>query len=641
MRSPSGQPGTRRVLLLALALAIAGGLAYHLYFRGLWQDDGFPAAEFGYELREVMIPMRDGVRLKTYIAVPQGVQAAPVLLDRTPYDAQRKLSFGLRHHLGGLLSSTGDDFITVSQDLRGRHGSEGEYRITRPLRGPLNATTTDHATDCYDTIDWLVKHLPESNGRVAVTGSSYDGFAALMCTVHPHPALRAAVPIAPMVDGWMGDDWFHHGAFRQDGTLDFIFDQESGRPRDWWPEGTDTYEAYLRAGSAGAMAQQHGLAGLPFWENLAAHPAYDAYWQEQALDRQLAKEPLAVPMLIVAGLFDQEDIYGGPAVYQALASKDPKGERLHLVLGPWSHGQSQHEGYGIGAIAFDGSDTAAWFRRGVMQPFLDHYLRDAPDPQLPRILAYETGANAWRVYNAWPQACAEGCADTSRRLYLLDGGRLGFAPPTAEAKPYDEYVSDPAHPVPYRARPTRPLDAEESTWSSWLVDDQRHAAGRADVLVYTSRPLEQPLRVAGQPWADLVASSSGSDADWVVKLIDVWPDEVPDQPGMAGYQQMLAADIFRGRYREGWSEARPLKPNEPLAYRIRLPNVSHTFRPGHRLMMQVQSSWFPLYDRNPQSFVPNILFAQPADYRKATQRIWHTQALASAIELPVIGDAAR
>lgn len=627
------------MLVLTLLLASACALAYHLHFRRLWQDQGLPAAGFGYELREVMIPMRDGVRLKTYIAVPRGAHSAPMLLERTPYDAARNLSLGLRRHLAGLLPSTTDDAITVSQDVRGRNGSEGEYVITRPLRGPLNSTATDHATDCHDTIDWLVKHVPESNGRVAVTGNSYGGFTALMCTVHPHPALKAVVPIAPMVDGWMGDDWFHHGAFRQEGTLDFIFDQESGRPRDWWPEGTDTYEAYLRMGSAGAMAQHHGLAGLPFWRNLAAHPAYDAYWQEQALDRRLAAEPLKVPMLIVAGLFDQEDLYGGPAVYQALSDQDPKGERLHLVLGPWNHGQSQREGRGIGAIGFGGSDTAEWFRRGVMQPFLDHYLRDAPDPQLPRVLAYETGADAWQAYESWPRACAEGCAETARRLYLLDGGRLGFERPVAEARPYDEYVSDPADPVPYRARPTRALDADDSTWGSWLVDDQRFATGRSDVLVYASEPLKAPLRVAGQPWADLVASTSGSDADWVVKLIDVWPDAVPDQPQMAGYQQMLAADIFRGRYRESWSEARPLKPDEPLAYRIRLPLVSHTFLPGHRLMVQLQSSWFPLYDRNPQTFVANILFAKPADYRKATQRLWHTPALASAIELPMIEGA--
>jgi putative CocE/NonD family hydrolase len=383
------------------------------------------------------------------------------------------------------------------------------------------------------------------------------------------------------------------------------------------------------------MAASRGLEQLGFWKALVEHQAYDSFWQEQAVDRLLAREPLRVPMMIVAGLFDQEDIYGGPALYRALAPKDPEGRFVHLVLGPWNHGQARREGRSLGALQFEG-DTAGWFRRNVMQPFLDHHLKDAPRPDTPRVLAYETGANAWQRYDHWPRSCAEGCSAPARELYLLPGGRLGFDPPPASPQSYGEYVSDPAKPVPYRQRPTLAYNAADSTWGEWLVDDQRHAASRTDVLVYETEPLAAPLRVAGQPIARLFASTSGSDADWVVKLIDVWPDEVPENPPLGGYQQMLSADIFRGRYRQDLGVAQPLEPGKVLAYRLPLPQVNHTFLPGHRIMVQLQSSWFPLYDRNPQSFVPNILFAPPSSYVKATQRIWHTPGHPTAIELPVV-----
>ena len=346
-------------------------------------------------------------------------------------------------------------YIVAYQDVRGKHGSEGDYVMNRPLRGPLNATETDHATDTYDTIEWLVSHVPESNGRVATIGGSYEGFTALMSTVRPHPALKATVPFAPMVDGWMGDDWFHNGAFRAEGALEFTYNQEAtrGSSEKWWGDSYDTYDAWLRGGSAGLIAASRGLEQAGFWRQLAAHPAYDAWWQAQAMDRVLAKEPLSVPMLIVGGLFDQEDIYGAPALYKALAPKDPEGRFVHLVLGPWNHGQSRREGRGIGMVQFEG-DTAAWFRRAIMQPFLDHYLKDGPQPGTPRVLAYETGANVWRRYDDWPRACAEGCAAKSRDLYLLAGGSLGFERPAEAKNAFDEYPSDPAKPVPYRLRPT-------------------------------------------------------------------------------------------------------------------------------------------------------------------------------------------
>jgi putative CocE/NonD family hydrolase len=600
-------------------------------------------ASFDYVKRELMIPMRDGVKLKTFILIPKGAHNAPMLMTRTPYHAAERVMHFDSPHLAAAVPQMDDTavaagYIIVFQDVRGKYGSEGDYVMTRPLAGPLNPTKVDYATDTYDTIDWLVKHVPESNGRVGTIGGSYEGYTALMSTVNPHPALKVTVPFAPMVDGWMGDDWFHNGAFRQDGSLDYILEQEGARDNEqWWSGQRDTYQAYLEAGSAGAMAASHGLEQLGYWQKLLAHTAYDSFWQEQAVDQLLAREPLTVPMLIVSGLFDQEDIYGGPAVFKALAPKDPNGEKVHLVLGPWNHGGGRRSGREVGPFGFAG-DTAIWFRRAVMQPFLDYYLKDGPKPDTPRVLAYETGVDVWHRYDNWPRSCAQGCAQTSRNLYLLDGGRVGFSPPPKGAGEFDEYISDPAKPVPYRAsRPTLLVDAPDSTWDEWLMDDQRNAASRPDVLVYRSEPLTEALRVAGQPMADLFASTSGTDSDWVVKLIDVWPDEVPEHPALGGYQQMISADVFRGRYREDLAVAHPLAPNQALSYRIRLPNVSHTFLPGHRIMVQVQSSWFPLYDRNPQSFVANIMVAGPLDYVKATQRIWRSATAASLIELPVIG----
>lgn len=600
-----------------------------------------PTDAFDFIKREEMIPMRDGVKLKTFILVPKGASGAPMMMTRTPYNAAGRVSRFPSPHLASVVSQMNDSqvaagYIMVYQDVRGKYGSEGDYVMNRPLRGPLNPTKVDHSTDCYDTVDWLSKHVPESNGRVGVIGGSYEGFTAVMCAVDPHPAMKVSVPFAPMIDGWMGDDWFHNGAFRQGMALEFVLLQQSGRSggAQWWSGERDQYDTFLRAGSAGAVAKQQGLEQMGFWRQLAAHPAYDEFWREQAVDKLLSKKPMTVPIMIVGSLFDQEDIYGAPALYRSLAANDPQGKFVHFVLGPWNHGQGRREGRGLGELRFEG-DTAGWFRREVMQPFLDHYLKDAPSAATPRVLAYETGADKWRQYPDWPQSCAT-CKDKPRNLYLLSAGRLGFEAPQAQGNAFDEYVSDPAKPVPYRPRPTLGLGSEGSGWGEWLVDDQRNAAARPDVLVYETAPLKEPLRVAGQPVAHLFASTSGSDSDWVVKIIDVWPDEVPDQPKLGGYQQMLSADIFRGRYRADLGKAQPLTPGEPLEYRIALPHANHTFLPGHRIMVQIQSSWFPLYDRNPQQFVPNIMFAKPDDFVKATQRVWRAAGQASSIELPVV-----
>jgi uncharacterized protein len=605
-----------------------------------------PATDgFDHVRRDVMIPMRDGVKLHTVILVPKGARDAPILLTRTPYNATELTTHTRSSHLDAALSGYDNatevivegGYIRAVQDVRGKYGSEGDYVMTRPLRGPLNPTPVDHATDTYDTIEWLVKNVPESNGRVGILGISYDGFLPLMALVNPHPALKVAVPMNPMVDGWMGDDWFHNGAFRQQG-MPYVHDQEATRANEakWWTAHYDDYDQYLQAGSAGELGRRHGLEQVGFWRKLLEHPTYDAFWREQAMDRVLAAQPLSVPVMLVHSLWDQEDIYGAIAVYKAIEPKDTANDRVFLVIGPWHHGQEIADGSTLGALRFD-SDTALFFRREVLRPFLDRYLKPgAAAGDVAPVTAFETGTNTWRRLSSWPAGCASGCTPRATPLFLLAGPKVGFSAPQPGDAPFDEYVSDPAKPVPFRARPIQPIAYDPGmTWSQWLVDDQREASGRPDVAVFTSDVLTAPLKITGQPVANLVASTSGTDSDWVVKLIDVYPDEVGGQRAMGGYQLMVSADIFRGRYRESLETPHALAADQPLSYRFALPTAHHVFRPGHRIMVQVQSSWFPLYDRNPQTFVPSIFWARPEDYRKATQRVYHAPDRASFVELPV------
>ncbi|HEY3350527.1 MAG TPA: CocE/NonD family hydrolase [Thermoanaerobaculia bacterium] len=602
---------------------------------------------FDHVRRTAEIPMRDGVKLHTVILVPKGAKNAPMLLTRTPYDADALTKRNESAHLG--MSLDGYDnpvetvveggYIRVAQDVRGKHGSEGDYVMNRPLHGPQNPTPVDHATDTWDTIDWLVKNVPESNGKVGILGISYDGFTPLMALVNPHPALKCSVPMNPMVDGWRGDDWFHNGAFRQIGGLSYHYDQEASRKSEvkWWSSHYDDYAAYLEAGSAGEMGRRRGLEQVGMWRKILAHPSYDAFWQDQALDRILAAQPLKVPVLIVHSLFDQEDIYGAPAVYKAIEPKDAKNDMVYLVLGPWHHGQEIREGSALGSVKWD-SDTALWFRRNVLGPFLDEHLKDgAPKSGIAPVTAFETGTNTWRRLNAWPSGCESGCAPKATPLYLAPGQKASFEAPTAGAVAYSEYVSDPAKPVPFRGRPYPVSSYESNTaWRTWLVTDQREVATRPDVLVFETDVLTAPVKIAGEPVVNLVASTSGTDSDWVVKLIDVYPPEVPLQPAMGGYQLPVAMDVFRGRYRESFGTPKALESGRPLAYTFALPNANHVFKKGHRIMVQVQSTWFPLYDRNPQTFVPSIFWAKPADYVKATQRVFHAPGQASFVELPLV-----
>jgi hypothetical protein len=595
---------------------------------------------FDHIRRVVMIPMRDGVKLHTVILVPKGAKNAPILLTRTPYDAKALTSHAESSHLGPILSGYDNatdvivegGYIRVVQDIRGKYGSEGDYVMNRPLRGPQNPTTVDHATDTYDTIDWLVKNIPESNGKVGILGISYDGFLPLMALVNPHPALKVSVPMNPMVDGWIGDDWFHNGAFRQQG-MPYIYDQQATRANDikWWTSHFDDYDMFIEAVSAGELGRRRGLEQVGFWRKLLEHPSYDAFWRDQAVDKILAGQPLKVPVMLVHSLWDQEDIYGDIAVYKAIEPKDTNNDKVFLVMGPWHHGQMIKDGSTLGALKFN-SDTALTFRREVLRPFLDQYLKDgAPKADIPPVVAFETGTNTWRRLPAWPAGCASGCAIRPTPLYLNAGLKLSFAAPKAGDAEFDEYISDPAKPVPFRARPI-----DGSSWSRWLVDDQREASGRPDVAVFVSDVLTAPLKISGEPIANLIASTSGTDSDWVVKVIDLYPDEVAGQPAMGGYQLMVSADIFRGRYRESLETPKPIAPDKPLLYRFALPTANHVFLPGHRVMVHAQSSWFPLYDRNPQTFVPNIFWAKPGDYRKAVQRIYHAPGQASVIELPVV-----
>jgi putative CocE/NonD family hydrolase len=609
--------------------------------------DHFVTSQTGwdYTKRDVMIPMRDGVKLHTVILVPKGAAHAPILLTRTPYSANLLTANRQSSHLGAALYGYDNavdviiagGYIRVIQDIRGKYGSEGDYVMNRPVHGTLNPTPVDDSTDTYDTIDWLVKNTPESNGKVGTLGISYDGFEPLMAAYHPHPALKVTVPMNPMVDGWMGDDWFHNGAFRQQ-NMAYIYEQEATRSNDakWWSDSYDDYDLFIKATSAGNLGKTHGLEQIGFWRQILAHPAYDSWWQQQAVDKVLAAEPLTVPMMLVHSLWDQEDIYGAIAVYKALKPKDTGNDKVFLVMGPWHHGQEIEDASSLGAIHF-GSATGTYFMQKVLLPFLDHYLKDsAPAMDVAPVTAYETGTNHWEKLKSWPIGCpAESqpnCTIEKHNLYLAKGLHAQWTSPAGKTQ-FEEYVSDPARPVPYRPRPSQPIGYTlPLTWPQWLVDDQREPGGRTDVLSYITEPLTEPLKISGQALVKLTASTSGTDSDWVVKLIDVYPDEVADQPELGGYQLPVAMDIFRGRYRESFSDPKPLAANKPLDYKWLLPTANHVFLPGHRIMVQVQSSWFPLYDRNPQTFVPSIFWAQPKDYVKATQRVYE----GSAIELPVV-----
>jgi hypothetical protein len=592
-----------------------------------------PDARNDYIKRVEMIPMRDGVKLYTVIVIPKGAHDAPIILTRTPYNAKMRAERSDSPSMLATLPLADEDYvragyIRVYQDIRGKYGSEGAYEMTRPAIGPFNHSKTDDTTDAWDTIDWLVKNVPQSNGKVGMIGSSYEGWTVVMALLHPHPALKAAIPESPMVDGWMGDDWFHYGAFRVP-NLEYISFQEeergtgSGIPTTFY----DAYTQVMEAGTPGAMAQANGFEQLGFWKTLSEHPAYDAFWQDQNLAKKLAEHPSDVPTMWEQGLWDQEDMWGANHSFAALKAVGHESNNW-LVMGPWFHSQVNREGWTLGPFKWDG-DTALQFRRDMTLPFFNHYLKGGPDPHLARAMIYNPSENHWDRFNDWPIACEKGCKHSLTPIYLQANGGLGFDKP-ADASAGDSYVSDPAKPVPYLPRPVRFRD--EDAWRTWLVRDQRFVDGRPDVLTYETPVLTKTVRLDGAPLVDLVASTTGTDGDFVVRLIDVYPSEYPSQPELGGYELPIGTDIFRGRYRDSFEHPSPIPANTPQHYRFALPNANYEFLPGHRIMVMVQSTLFPLYDRNPQTYVDNILFAKPSDYKKATITVLHS----SAIWLPVV-----
>jgi putative CocE/NonD family hydrolase len=587
--------------------------------------------------RVAMIPMRDGVKLYTVIVMKKGTVKGPILLSRTPYDAKGSTARAKSQSITEILPAMDapfveDGYIRVYQDIRGMHNSEGSFVMTRPIVGPLNNSGIDESTDAYDTIDWLVKNVPETNRKVGVVGSSYLGFTTLMAELNAHPALKAAAPQSPMVDTWIGDDSFHNGAFRNVG-FNYIVEQSTAKAEGGItpPVGVgDDYTRYLEAGSSGDYARRWGIDEFPFTQKLMRNPAYTEFWSLQAVDKWMAARPLTVPTLLMVGQWDQEDSYGAPAIYKALKPKDKNNNLVSLVIGPWRHSGVNHYGFDLGALTFTG-DTANEFRVTYLKPFFDHYLKDAPDPHTPHVLTYATGINRWEESPRWPMG-------TLTPLYLADAHTAAFVAPSASN--HDDYVSDPSKPVPFIPRPINMDDPTQ--WKPWLVQDQRFVSDRPDVLVYQTEALRKSVHIMGAPQVDLFAATSGSDSDWVVKLVDVYPNTSPEsadqgsKPGMAGFELPIGIEIFRGRYAHGFDKPEALIPGKVEEYKFGLPNVDHVFLPGHRIMIQVQSSLFPLYDRNPQSYVDNIFNARSDDYKTVTQRVYRGAATASSVLLPLV-----
>ena len=573
----------------------------------------------------VKIPMRDGIHLNTSVCEPEGQhEQLPFLLTRTPYGIAGDTIVPESYRF-----LAADGYIFVSQDIRGRYGSEGQFIMNHPLHDPADAEGVDETTDTYDTVEWLLKNVPGNNRRAGVLGVSYPGFLATMAGINPHPAVKAISPQAPMTDTWMGDDFFHQGAFRLSygfeyaGSMELSNDQSVPLPIDKW----DTYDWYLQLGPLSNVNAKYFHGKVPTWNAFVAHPAYDTLWQRRAV-QPLLKSP-AVATLTVGGWWDQEDRFGPLATYRALERGDTA-NRNFLVMGPWNHGGWRNPSRQM-PVVDPGTQDA--YLKDVEAPWFAYYLKDKGSLTQPEAMLFDAGAKRWRSFETWPPR--EGAKPTS--LYLHARGKLSFEPPKVGEASFAEYVSDPAHPVPYRPRPIeQTYDERGSRWRTWETIDQRFVTGRPDVVSWVSEPLEEDLLIAGDVTARLVASTTGRDADWAVKLIDVFPDSVPEAWQLGGYQLMVAHEIMRGRYRKSFSKPEPLSPNTPLAFTVDLHQQSHQFRKGHRIMVQVQSTWFPVYDRNPQSWVPNIFQARASDFRAQTHRIWHTPKHPSRIDVTVM-----
>lgn len=588
-----------------------------------------PAAKSGYEAEDVMIPVRDGVRLHAQVWRPKGVtEPLPILMTRSPYGFTReRIETGLSEG-GAYAELAADKFIFVFQDIRGRFGSEGEFVNLRPLKSAPDGI--DEATDTYDSIDWLVKQLPANNGKVGVFGVSYGGWTAAVATAEPHPALKAVTSQASPEDMFIGDDFLHNGAFRLDYAWSWVSALETdGRTMTIFDFGTDdAYDWYLKQGELATMDRRELGRTMPSWQNFVSHPNYDDFWRASRTS-QMMPAKVAVPNLIVAGWWDQEDFYGPMTIYANQEKGDARGLN-YLVVGPWNHGGWRGEGSSYGPFEL-GSATGAWFRTAVELPWFRYWLKGEGTLDQPEALVFQSGTNRWQRLSRWPAADSE-----ARNLYFHGNGTLSFEPPATD-EGVSRFVSDPADPVPYRDRAVlKPFLAPGSTWSTWIADDQSPFAERDDVLFWQTEPLNEDVTVAGNIAARLFASTTGSDADWVVKLIDVYPSDAGTPQALRGRQRMIANDVFRGRFRESYERPSAIAPGRVLEYRIDLHSASHVFRKGHRIAVQVQSSWFPLINRNPQTFVPNILKARRADYQAQTHSVFYTRRYPSAISMAVL-----
>jgi hypothetical protein len=581
-----------------------------------------------FDRREARIPMRDLAELFTVILTPRGATTPlPIILSRTPYGTSGwGGTFGILYGFQQLIR---DGYIFVFQDIRGRNRSQGTFVMNRPACATRGPGCLDEATDTWDTIEWLLRNVPDNNGRVGQLGISYPGYLTNASAFEPHPAFKALSPQATMGDAWMGDDFFHQGAFRLSYGLEYAWEMEASSDGSITPAPGryDTYDWYLSFPTLGALADAVGASAWPTWRRFVEHPSYDAVWQERSTPRQLRSAP--VPTLTVGGFWDQEDAYGPQATYAAMETGDAARHNF-LVIGPWYHGEWFLEaGDSLGNARF-GSPTGEYYRREIEARWFAYWLRGTGDGHFAEATVFDAGARRWRQFDAWPPREA-----VTRNLYFRAAGRLSFEPPTDGAG-FDQYVSDPAHPVPYRPRPVERTYAPGSRWRRWMTEDQRFVEGRADVLEWQTEPLTEDITVAGDIVAKLFASTTGTDADWVAKLIDVYPDSVADRPAMGGYQLMVAGDVMRGRYRNSWERPARIPANAPTAFTVDLHEQAYTFRTGHRIMVQVQSTWFPLYDRNPQTYVPNIFLARAADYRVRTHRIYRDARHPSHVQLPVV-----
>ena len=581
-----------------------------------------------------MIPMRDGTRLYTVIFSPvDATHALPVLLQRTPYGANgsslpEDSTLDVQTFGTNLSIMLKEGYFLVFQDIRGKYKSEGKMEIHQPLIHATQKGAIDESTDTWDTVDWLMKNLKGNSGKAGLFGISYGGWLALVGAVDPHPALKASSEQACMADLFLGDDFHHNGAFRLSYGMEYSYEIEFDKTTDSdfpFPQ-FDLYDWYLKLGPLKNVNDKYFHNKIPTWNNFVQHPNYDAFWQKNSTLNYVSHAQ--IPQLHVGGYYDQEDLNGPQLMYRHM-EKDDKNNFNHLVLGPWNHGQwARGKGDSLGKISFE-SATSYWFQ-ALQKKWFDFYLKGIGDGHFEEAYCFQTGSNQWKTYTAWPPKQAE-----LRKLYAGADNTACFNKPAAN-KGSVSYISDPAKPVPYRAQPIEATYGTASRWYAWQVEDQRFVYSRPDVISFSMDKLTDNITVAGEVTAHLFASTSGTDADWIVKLIDVYPDVDTTSLTMSGYQLPVAMEVFRGRFRKSFSSPAPLTPGKPEEFIIGLHDINHCFKKGHHIMIQIQSSWFPVIDRNPQKYVANIFEANETDFIKATQTIYCNNQYATYIELPVI-----